>query len=89
MTAGITSAPGGHGAAAVPVPDLSGPINIGKQLPAPLSTTQCQAEIGIRCYTPLQYHTAYDLNPLYRSGITGAGPDDRDRRFLRLADDRQ
>jgi len=20
-----------------------------------------------------QYHTAYDLNPLYRSGITGAG----------------
>ncbi len=73
VTAGITSAPGGHAAAAVPVPDLSGPINIGKQLPAPLSTTQCQAEIGIRCYTPLQYHTAYDLNPLYRSGITGAG----------------
>ena len=59
--------------AAAALPDLSRPINIGKQLPAPLTTSQCQAEIGISCYTPLQYHTAYDLNPLYSRGITGAG----------------
>jgi subtilase family serine protease len=48
-------------------------IDAGGQLPAPISTTDCQAEFGISCYTPLQYHTAYDLNPLYSSGITGAG----------------
>ena len=48
-------------------------INTGTQLPAPLPTTTCQADFGISCYTPLQYHTAYDLNPLYSSGITGAG----------------
>jgi len=28
---------------------------------------------GISCYTPLQYRFAYDLSPLYRDGITGAG----------------
>jgi subtilase family serine protease len=55
------------------LPDLSRAINIGKQLPAPLTTSQCQAEIGISCYTPLQYHTAYNLNALYSHGITGAG----------------
>jgi subtilase family serine protease len=59
--------------AVAPVPALSGPIAITKQLPAPISTTDCQAEIGISCYTPLQYRTAYDLNPLYGKGITGKG----------------
>ena len=58
---------------AIPAPDVSGPINVGKQLPAPISTTDCLTDFGISCYTPLQYHTAYDLNPLYRQGITGAG----------------
>jgi subtilase family serine protease len=27
----------------------------------------------IRCYTPVQYRAAYDLNPLYSSNITGKG----------------
>jgi subtilase family serine protease len=73
--AGAGSA-GAHGVrphAATPVPDVSGPIELGAQLPAPVSTTDCVAQFGIRCYTPLQYHTAYDLNPLYKAGITGAG----------------
>jgi len=39
----------------------------------PLSTTDCLAQIGIHCYNPLQYRTAYDLNPLYAQGVTGAG----------------
>jgi subtilase family serine protease len=56
-----------------PAPDLGGPIAVTKQLPAPISTTDCQADFGISCYTPLQYHTAYDLNALYHEGITGAG----------------
>jgi len=73
--ASATSAKAQHSSAPTtsPAPDLSGPINVDKQFPAPLSTSDCLAEIGIRCYTPLQYHTAYDLNPLYRQGITGAG----------------
>ena len=60
-------------AGAVARPVLSGPILIGKQLPAPISTSDCQAEIGINCYTPVQYRVAYNLNPLYKGGITGAG----------------
>ena len=55
------------------VPDIGGPVLKTKQLPAPLTTTECQAEIGINCYTPVQYRVAYDLNPLYAKGITGAG----------------
>ena len=41
--------------------------------PAPISTSACKLTYGISCYTPVQYHKAYDLNPLYRPGITGAG----------------
>ncbi len=54
-------------------PLLSGPILVGKQLPAPVSTTDCQADFGINCYTPVQYRVAYDLNPLYQRGVNGRG----------------
>ncbi|MFF3991362.1 S8 family serine peptidase [Streptomyces sp. NPDC001797] len=40
---------------------------------SPLSSAQCQAKWQINCYTPLQYRTAYDLNALYRKGVTGKG----------------
>ena len=62
-----------HARPATAVPDISRPILVGKQIPAPLTTTQCLAEIGINCYTPVQYRTAYNLNPLYAHGITGRG----------------
>ena len=55
------------------VPDLGNPALSTKQFPAPITTAQCQAELGISCYTPVQYRVAYDLNPLYAKGITGAG----------------
>ena len=58
---------------AVAAPDSIHVINVGAQLPAPVSTTTCQADFGIACYTPLQYRVAYDLNPLYSQGVTGAG----------------
>ena len=48
-------------------------INSHLQFPAPQTIAQCQADFGIKCYTPLQYRVAYDLNPLYASGVTGAG----------------
>ncbi|MFI5915672.1 S8 family serine peptidase [Dactylosporangium sp. NPDC051541] len=40
---------------------------------APLSTSDCLTQIGIHCYSPLQYRTAYNLNPLYARGVTGKG----------------
>ncbi|MFD4598262.1 S8 family serine peptidase [Streptomyces sp. NPDC058464] len=40
---------------------------------SPLSSEQCQAKWQINCYSPLQYRTAYDLNALYRKGVTGKG----------------
>ena len=71
--AGAGSAHGARPDVPIPVPDVSVPINLNKPLPAPVSTTKCLADFGIRCYTPLQYHMAYDLNRLYSKGITGAG----------------
>jgi subtilase family serine protease len=38
-----------------------------------LTTEQCLAKWHIACYTPTQYRQAYDLNPLYRAGVTGKG----------------
>ncbi len=58
---------------AVAAPDSVHVINTGVQLPAPVSTTDCQADFGIACYTPVQYRVAYNLNRLYNQGITGAG----------------
>jgi subtilase family serine protease len=54
------------------VPAIGHPV-LGKALTAPIPTTQCQAQLGISCYSPVQYRVAYDLNPLYHAGITGAG----------------
>ena len=42
-------------------------------LGSPISTSDCLAMFGIHCYSPLQFRTAYDLNPLYARGITGKG----------------
>ena len=40
---------------------------------SPLPTTQCEAKIGIACYSPVQLRAAYDTAPLYAAGITGKG----------------
>ena len=62
-----------HEASVRPVPDMGGPVRDTKQLPvpAPLTIAQCQAELQIKCYTPVQYRVAYDLNPLYSGQATG------------------
>jgi subtilase family serine protease len=66
-----------HLASARPVPAIGHPV-LAKTLVAPISTTQCRAQLGIACYSPLQYRVAYNLNPLYSGktlgrSITGAG----------------
>jgi subtilase family serine protease len=79
--AALTAAPHAAQAAAVPaapapavkpVPAVEG-HQLAHAVSSPLSNAQCQATWGINCYTPAQYRTAYDLNPLYRAGITGKG----------------
>lgn len=40
---------------------------------SPLSIEECRTKWKIACYTPLQYREAYDLGPLYKTGITGKG----------------
>ena len=60
-----------HVASVRPVPDLGGPILKSGQFPAPQTIAQCQADLGINCYTPVQYRVAYDLNPLYSLQATG------------------
>ena len=39
----------------------------------PPTTAQCLAALQIACYSPLQYQRAYDMNGLYRGGLTGTG----------------
>ena len=61
-----------HPASVRPIPAVTGHINAA-DLVSPLPTSTCVAELGIHCYSPLQFRTAYDLNPLYAKGITGRG----------------
>jgi subtilase family serine protease len=53
------------------------PASVGRTLisgmSAPISTSACLTRIKVRCYSPVQYRAAYDLNPLYQAGITGKG----------------
>src|SRR5437763_12385982 len=56
--------------AAKPIPAVSGHV-LAADLPFPPDTAYCQTNLGISCYAPAQYQQAYDLNPLYASGVTG------------------
>ena len=60
-------------AAVRPVPAVIGLVNSRVQLPTPEPTSKCLTSFGIRCYTPVQYRQAYDLNGLYSDGVTGWG----------------
>src|SRR6201996_5051072 len=61
------------GGTATPIPAVAGDWAVQLTSPNPLSTAKCLATIKLRCYSPLQYRTAYDLNPLYAADITGRG----------------
>src|SRR5450755_2460865 len=39
----------------------------------PPTTADCETQLGIACYAPFQFQQAYDMNPLYRAGLDGAG----------------
>ncbi|WP_042370193.1 S53 family peptidase [Streptacidiphilus neutrinimicus] len=55
-----------------PVPASQGHL-LASGMSSVLPTSTCLTKIHIRCYTPLQYRKAYDLSPLYKSGVTGKG----------------
>ena len=51
----------------------SSDIKLGRTLSFPPTTQYCRDNIGIDCYSVLQYRTAYNVNSLYAKGITGKG----------------
>jgi subtilase family serine protease len=55
------------------LPDRLADEDANPVLRRPISTAACRRLLGRACYQPAQYHAAYDLNPLYRAGVTGAG----------------
>ncbi|MGN6608659.1 MAG: S53 family peptidase [Jatrophihabitans sp.] len=71
-TASATAAGGRSAHTVRPVPAATGHV-LAANLTFPPDTAYCQANLGISCYSPLQYQQAYDLKPLYARGVTGAG----------------
>jgi subtilase family serine protease len=47
--------------------------HIGSALSGPPSVSACEHSLGIACYEPIQLQQAYDLEPLFKAGIVGAG----------------
>jgi subtilase family serine protease len=65
--------PAAGGSATVrPIPAITDHI-LAATLAFPPDTAYCQQNIGISCYSPIQYRRAYDLTTLYDHGITGKG----------------
>jgi subtilase family serine protease len=48
-------------------------VAIHRTFASPPTDAQCEADFGLACYTPLQFRQAYNLNPLYKKGLTGKG----------------
>jgi subtilase family serine protease len=46
---------------------------LGANLSFPPTTDFCLNNFGIRCYSPIQYEKAYNLDPLWSNGYKGAG----------------
>jgi subtilase family serine protease len=40
---------------------------------APPTTAQCEAQLGVACYSPQQFRAAYNMGPLYANGDAGQG----------------
>jgi subtilase family serine protease len=66
------------GAAIGSMAATGGPVPLSRMLShhafaTPPTTAQCEATMGIACYSPAQFQTAYNLGPLYAGGWTGKG----------------
>jgi subtilase family serine protease len=63
------SSASGAGVAAVPFARMLSHVSFA----SPPTTADCEAQIGIACYSPAQFQAAYDLGPLYADGLDGRG----------------
>jgi subtilase family serine protease len=59
---------GAGGAVAAPLHEF-----VGDGSAQPPNTAYCEATYHFACYQPYQFQQAYDMNPLYRKGLTGKG----------------
>src|SRR5262252_703717 len=66
----MTAAPAAQG---LPVPVPLARTLTHASFAAPPTTAQCEKQLHIACYSPAQFHTAYDLAPLYKQGDNGSG----------------
>ncbi|HTU75394.1 MAG TPA: S53 family peptidase [Trebonia sp.] len=77
MATGATAAPAGitHDASGVPTIAVKPGVHMldAKSSGSPLTYQQCEAELSIACYSPDQVRSAYNLAPVYKSGVTGKG----------------
>lgn len=71
--AGATAFTAAPAAQSVPMPVPLIHVLKGASFATPPTTAQCQAQLGIACYSPAQFQTAYDLAPLYKAGDNGSG----------------
>ena len=55
-----------------PIPAVADHI-LANTLAFPPDTAYCQANLGISCYSPIQYQKAYNTQPLANLGINGTG----------------
>ena len=62
-----------HVTSARPVPAIGHPVLSQGDSPRRSPLRTARLTLGIACYSPVQYRVAYNLNPLYKGGITGAG----------------
>jgi subtilase family serine protease len=73
LASGTATAASGraHQTRVAPIPAVTDHV-LAKTLSFPPDTAYCRAQLGISCYSPLQYQQAYDLKPLYAAGINGS-----------------
>ncbi len=73
--AGSTSAAGGAVAVAATATVAISPaaLHVRDATAAPPTTAYCETHFKIACYEPAQVQQAYNLGPLFRTGVTGKG----------------
>ena len=71
--AGGTSGPAGAAGVVRIEPGIIHPDPLAGKDDGPPTTSYCKQQFDVSCYSPLQIQTAYDLKPLFKQGIDGAG----------------
>jgi len=73
VSSGPSGPSGSSGMALADVTVQPGVVHVGRAQAGPPATADCEKAYKVACYVPAQIRQAYDLAPLYASGITGKG----------------